>query len=62
MALFGILLGFAGFLGSLGAVIWRGFDRNGQQQSAFWPLAVATVVFLALLLFSLTRYPAPFPV
>jgi hypothetical protein len=61
MFLFGILLGFAGFLVSLFTLIWRGFDRGGQRQPAFWPLLATTIAFFALWLFCLPRYPVPFP-
>ncbi|HEX8832903.1 MAG TPA: hypothetical protein VF719_01820 [Abditibacteriaceae bacterium] len=61
MWLFCILLGFAGFVLSLFALVWRGFDRNGRGQRELWIWMLSAACFFGLWLFALPRYPAPFP-
>ncbi|HEX8552271.1 MAG TPA: hypothetical protein VF681_12045 [Abditibacteriaceae bacterium] len=59
MALVGILVGFAGFVASLFALVWRGFDSEGNRQPSFRRWLYAAVFFFALFIFSLPRLPAP---
>lgn len=59
MAVFGILAGFLGFVASLFAVVWRGFDGEGNTQPALWRWIYCAAFFFALFVFALPRLPAP---
>ena len=59
MWLFGVEVGFVGFIISLFAMIWRGFDRQGgaRRGAPLWLLAA--VLCFALMCVALPRVPRP---
>ena len=59
MAVFGILLGFVGFVASLFAVVWRGYDRDGNTRPALLRWICCAAFFFALFVYALPRLPAP---
>ena len=59
MAVFGILVGFMGFVASLFAMVWRGFDRDGNAQASLWRWIACAAFFFTLFVFALPRVAPP---
>lgn len=59
MAVFGILLGFVGFVASLFAVVWRGYSPDGQARPTLLRWICTATLFFLLFVYFLPRLPAP---
>lgn len=59
MWLFAVEAAFVGFIASLFALVWRGFDRDGAARRGALAWGVAAVLCFALLCVALPRVPRP---